>query len=61
MKAVLALVSLVVAVVSLYLFQTTENDWLIYIGGIAVLGAVVFGGIYMAGKINQDGNLHIGD
>jgi len=61
MKAVLALVSLVVAVVSLYLFQTTENDWLIYLGGIAVLGAVVFGGIYMAGKINQDGNLHIGD
>jgi hypothetical protein len=61
MKAVLALVSILVAVVSLYFFQTTDHGWLIYVVAIGALGTVVFGGIYMAGKINQDGNLHIGD
>jgi hypothetical protein len=61
MKAVLALVSLVVTILSLYVSRTPEYGWMIYFAGLGILGTIIFGGIYMAGRVNKDGNIKIAD
>jgi len=62
MKAVFALLSLVVACVSFYIVQAKEGfDYLLYLGIAGVIGVLIFGGMFMAGRVNKDGNIHIGD
>ncbi len=59
--AVLALVSVVIAGYFLYSFQTdkTDNSNALIIGIIFALVAVVFGGLFMFGKVNQHEDIHI--
>jgi hypothetical protein len=59
MKAVLALVSLVVTVVSFFIFQSYDYGWFLYVGILGLISTIVFGGIYMSGRVNKDGDLHI--
>jgi hypothetical protein len=32
-----------------------------YVAILGGVGTIVFGGIYFAGRVNKDGNLHIAD
>ena len=57
--AVLALVSVVVAGYFLYSFQTAESTTSLIIGIIFALLAVVFGGLFIFGKVNQHEDIHI--
>ena len=61
MKAVLALVSLAVTILSLYVSRSPGYEWLQYVAGLGIIGTIVFGGIYMAGRVNKDGNIRIAD
>lgn len=61
MKAVLALVSLIVTIVSWYFSKDPNYEWLFYVAILGGISTIIFGGIYMAGKVNQDGNIHIAD
>ncbi len=59
--AVLALVSVVVAGYFLYSFQTSNagGSNSLYIGIAFALLAVVFGGLFMFGRVNQHEDIHI--
>lgn len=58
--AVLALIAAVVAGYFLYTFQTTQNNTTaLVIGIVSALVAVVFGGLFMFGKVNQHEDIHI--
>lgn len=59
--AVLALISAIVAAYFLYSFQTDkiENSKSLIIGIVFALVAVVFGGLFMFGKVNQHEDIHI--
>ena len=59
--AVLALVSVIVAGYFLYSFQTSANasSSSLYIGVIFAILAVVFGGLFMFGRVNRHEDIHI--
>lgn len=59
--AVLALVSVVIAGYFLYSFQNdrADNTSSLVIGIIFALAAIVFGGLFMFGKVNQHDEIHI--
>ncbi len=58
--AVLALVSVVVAGYFLYSFQNSAgNTTALVIGVIFALAAIIFGGLFMFGKVNQHEDIHI--
>ncbi len=57
--AVLALVSAVVAGYFLYSFQKYDNSTSLVIGIIMAFLAIVFGGLFMFGKVNQHDDIHI--
>lgn len=57
--AVLALVSAVVGGYFLYSFQKYDNSTSLIVGVIFILLAIVFGGLFMFGKINRHDDIHI--
>ncbi len=59
--ALLALVSAIVAAVSLYTFQTNKESGtlMLVVGAISVLLTVVFGIVFMSGRINKTEDIHI--
>ena len=59
--AVLAVVSVIVAGYFLYSFQTTANAGTssLVIGVVFALLAIVFGGLFMFGRVNQHEDIHI--
>jgi cytochrome c biogenesis protein CcdA len=61
MKAVLALVSFVITVVSIYIFRNYDYEWVMYVAILGGIGTIVFGGIYFAGRVNKKGDLHIAE
>jgi cytochrome c biogenesis protein CcdA len=61
MKAVLTLASFLITGVSIYLFLNHDYEWMKYVAILGGVGTIVFGGIYFAGRVNKDGNLHIAD
>jgi len=57
--AVLALASAVIAAYFLYSFQKYDDQTSLIIGIILALLAIVFGGLFMFGKVNQHDDIHI--
>lgn len=59
--AVLALISVLIAGYFLYSFQhdRADNTSALVIGVVFALMAVVFGGLFMFGKVNQHDEIHI--
>jgi uncharacterized membrane protein len=59
--ALLALVSAIVAAVSFYFFQTNKESGtlLLVVGAISVLLTVIFGIVFMSGRINKTEDIHI--
>ena len=57
--AVLALISAVVAGYFLYSFQKYDNSTSLIIGVIFALLALILGGLFMFGKVNQHDDIHI--
>ena len=59
--AVLALVSVIVAGYFIYSFQTSANanSNSLIIGIVFALLAVVFGGLFMFGRVNRHEDIHI--
>ncbi|MCY7374425.1 MAG: hypothetical protein LH472_00425 [Pyrinomonadaceae bacterium] len=59
--AVLALISVVVAGYFLYSFQNqkSDNSTSLIIGVVFALLAVIFGGLFIFGKINRHEDIHI--
>ncbi len=59
--ALLAVISVIVAGYFLYTFQTTANagSSSLIIGIVFALLAVVFGGLFMFGRVNQHEDIHI--
>ncbi len=57
--AVLALASAVAAAYFLYSFQKYDDQTSLIIGVILALVAVVFGGLFMFGKVNRHDDIHI--
>lgn len=59
--ALLAVVSVIVAGYFLYAFQTTANagSSSLIIGIVFAVLAVLFGGLFMFGRVNQHEDIHI--
>ena len=59
--AVLALISVVVAGYFIYSFQTSANasSNSLIIGIVFALLAIVFGGLFMFGRVNRHDDIHI--
>jgi len=57
--AVLAIISAVVAIYFLYSFQKVGDSTSMIVGIIFALLALVFGGLFMFGKVNQHEDIHI--
>ena len=57
--AVLAIISAVVAIYFLYSFQKAGDSTSMIVGIIFALLALVFGGLFMFGKVNQHEDIHI--
>jgi uncharacterized protein YneF (UPF0154 family) len=57
--AVLALISAVAAGYFLYSFQKYDDSTSLIIGVILALLAIVFGGLFMFGKVNRHDDIHI--
>lgn len=57
--ALVALVSAIVAAVSLIFFQRDGNTLLLVVGIVGVLLTVVFGIIFMSSRINKTEDIHI--
>ena len=57
--AVLALVSAVAAAYFLYSFQKYDDQTSLIFGIILALLAIVFGGLFMFGKVNRHEDIHI--
>lgn len=57
--AVLAVISVVVAGYFLYSFQKYEGSNSLIIGIVFALLAVVFGGLFMFGRVNRHDDIHI--
>ena len=56
---VLALISAVAAAYFFYTFQKYDNSNSLILGIVLALLAVVFGGLYMFGKVNRHDEIHI--
>jgi sugar phosphate permease len=57
--AALALISLIVAGFSFYSFQKGgETTWL-YVAILFVLGTLVFGAMFLTGRVNKQEDIHI--
>lgn len=59
MHALLALVSLLVAVGSFYFFQHNGNTLLLVVGILFAILTAVFGVIFLSGRINKTDDIHI--
>lgn len=57
--AILAIISAVVAVYFIYSFQKYDNSTSLIIGVISALLALVFGGLFLFGKVNHHEEIHI--
>ncbi len=60
--ALLALVSAIVAIFSFYTFQSNKEEGstlMLIVGIVSVLLTVVFGVIFMSGRINKTEDIHI--
>ena len=57
--AVLALIAAGVAAYFFYSFQTAKNSTSLIIGVIFALLAVIFGGLFMFGRVNTRDDIHI--
>lgn len=59
MNGLLAVVSLIIAAVSFYFYrQNAQTLWLVAFV-LFVLGTVVFGGMFLSGRINKSEDIHI--
>lgn len=59
MNALFAIVSLVIAAVSFYFYrQNAQTLWLVAFV-LFVLGTVVFGGMFLSGRVNKTEDIHI--
>lgn len=59
MNGLLAFVSLIIAVVSFYFYrQNAQTLWLVAFV-LFVLGTVVFGGMFLSGRVNKSEDIHI--
>ena len=59
MNGLFAIVSLVIAAVSFYLYrQNAQTLWLVAFV-LFVLGTVVFGGMFLSGRVNKTEDIHI--
>ena len=59
MYALLALVSLIVAVVSFYYFQHAGNTLFLILGIVFAILTAVFGVIFLSSRINKTDDIHI--
>ncbi len=57
--ALLALISVVVAGYFLYSFQKYDSSSSLMIGIVFALLAIVFGGLFMFGRVNRHDDIHI--
>lgn len=59
MYGLFAIVSLVIAAVSFYLYrQNAQTLWLVAFV-LFVLGTVAFGGMFLSGRVNKTEDIHI--
>ncbi|MGB7201914.1 MAG: hypothetical protein WBD16_06560 [Pyrinomonadaceae bacterium] len=59
MNGLFAIVSLVIAAVSFYFYrQNAQTLWLVAFV-LFVLGTVVFGGMFLSGRVNKTEDIHI--
>jgi sugar phosphate permease len=60
MNGLLALVSLVLTVVSFLMYQRSADNKLWLVGFIVFLiGTLVFGGLFLSGRVNKGDDIHI--
>ena len=57
--ALLGLVSAVIAAYFLYKFQHNDDQTSMLVGIIFALAAIVFGGLFMFGRVNQHDEIHV--
>ena len=60
MKGLLALVSLVLTIVSFLMYQRSADNKLWLAGFIVfIIGTLVFGGLFLSGRVNKGEDIHI--
>lgn len=59
LNGLLALVCLVIAAVSFYFYRQNAQTLLLVAFVVFVLGMVVFGGMFLSGRINKTEDIHI--
>ena len=57
--AALALISAIVAGYSFYSFQQDVNTTMLYVAILFVLGTLVFGAMFLMGRVNKQDDIHI--
>ena len=57
--AALALISAIVAGYSFYTFQRDGNTTMLYIAILFVVGTLVFGAMFLTGRVNKQEDIHI--
>jgi predicted RND superfamily exporter protein len=58
-NGLLAVVSLVIAVVSFIFYRQNANTALIVLAIVFVIAAVAFGGMFLSGRVNKTEDIHI--
>lgn len=59
MNGLLAIVCLVIAAVSFYFYRQNAQALLLAAFVIFLLGMVVFGGLFLSGRVNKSEDIHI--
>jgi sugar phosphate permease len=59
MNGLLALVCLAIAAVSFYFYRESNNTMLLVAFLVFVLGLIVFGGMFLSGRVNKSEDIHI--
>ena len=59
MYALLALVSLLVFAGSFYWYRQSATTWSMILALLGIVGAVVFGGLFLSSRVNKKEDIHI--
>ena len=60
MNLLLAFVSLVLTALSFWMYTSSQDNKLWLVGvGVFLIGTLVFGGLYLSGRVNKGEDIHI--
>jgi uncharacterized membrane protein len=59
MKALLALVCLVVTGVTFYMYTSSANTLYFVVAVVFLILTLIFGGMFLAGRVNKTDDIHI--